>query len=169
MSAEQAIKQSLDGWLFRLSMTTGCEGRPYVRAIKVPKDYIPDHSPLWDYAGDPEQPHYNAAVFTLEEEDTIIEMRRQGKRWADIATTIKRCINTTRDHYLRICKERGIEPIQRIEQKKPQRLSDQVKAQIASMRDTGMSYDTIAAQMGLTRWTVADCYNKICKRRRRSD
>lgn len=166
MNAEQIIKRELDGWLFRMSCAPGPESRPVVKAIKVPKSYIPDHRPTWDYVADTSgEPHHNAVTFTVEEDDKIITMRANGHRWADVAKTIKRCINLTRDRYKKLCLERGIAPVQRIEAKKPERLSDAVKAQIVNMREAGMSYDNIAAQMGLTRWMVADCVHKMNRRR----
>lgn len=169
MNAEQVIKNALDGWLFRITTTSGPEARPIVRAIKVPRDYIPSHKADWDYAVEPSsQPHHNAVAFTPEQDDIIITMREQKHRWQEIAKTIHRCMNRTRDRYKELCMERGVDPVKRIDRGlPPQRLSDAVKAQIWHMREAGLSYDKIAAQMGLTRWTVSDCIGKMRKNRQR--
>jgi hypothetical protein len=167
LEAEAKIRETLDGWFFRMTTTRGPEATPMVRAIEVEKDYIPEHRPEWDYLMDDSKPHHNAAVFSPEEDDIILTMRASGSRWADVGKSLGRCIHAIRDRYKVLCLERGIEPIERIAPTgPPSKFSDSDKMRMLSMRDRGMSYDKIAAKFGCSRWSVADTISKFRRKMR---
>lgn len=170
MNAEQYIKSKLDGYFFSLTTTGGPEAVPFVKVLRVPLDHIPEHRATFEYFNDGSEPHHNSVAFTKEQDDQIIALRSEGKRWADICRALHRCIHRTRERYMELCLERGLDPITRIDRpKRPERLSDAVKQQVVLMRESGMSYDRIAEQMGLTRWTVADCVAKMRKNIKRQE
>jgi hypothetical protein len=166
--AEAIIRRSLDGHFFSLFVSPGIDAVAVVKCRKVAPDYIPDHRPPYSLTEDaPMAVHHNAVLFTPEQDQTIIDMRNAGRRWADIARTLRRCIHKTRERYGVLCRERGFEPIRRI-LTKPTVFTEQVKQRCYKMRETGMGYEEIGTQMGLTKWQVADAVARVRKQRRKT-
>jgi hypothetical protein len=154
MNVEQFIKSRLDGKFFRLDAM----GHTTVKA--VPLDHIPDHKPVMLYdivPCDPNYVHHNVRPWTLEEDDTLVEMRGRGERWESIAKRLKRALSSLRMRYQAVCAARGIEMV-KIAPGKPHKLTPEIKAEIVRMRDLGMTYTEINKQLGLGGYTARDYY-----------
>jgi hypothetical protein len=167
MNAEQAeayMKSRLDGWLYSLTASPGFEGGLMVTERKVSKDYIPDHRPPWSPDMEGGEIHHNSTPFTAEQDEKLLQLRFTGMRWREVGTAIGRCVNSTRDRYQVLCKERGIDPGP-ARLPKPPKVPDSIKLQAYQLKQDGLSYSQIGKKLGLTMWQASDAVLQVKKRR----
>jgi hypothetical protein len=164
LEAEAYIKSQLDGNLFSLIASPGFEGGLIVTARKVGKDHIPDHRPPWSPDMEGGEIHHNSTPFTPEQDEKLLQLRFTGMRWREVGTAIGRCVNSTRDRYQVLCKERGIDPGP-ARLPRPPKVSDAIKLQAYHLKQDGLSYSQIGKKLGLTMWQAADAVLQVKKRK----
>lgn len=154
---EQAIKAHLDGTFIAVNVATGhCEER------KVPANYIPTHKA--SYHGNFEAlseklKELRATQWLPEEEERLLAMRERGIQWDSIRKMLQRGERTIKEHYVKLCKERGIEPLV-TPAVAPPPLTTQAKAEIVLLRRQGVPFAQIAEQLNRPTYQVMDYYNR---------
>ena len=162
--AEAIIRRSLDGHFFSLFVSPGIDAVAVVKCRKVAPDYIPDHRPAWSPDMEGGEIHHNSTPFTAQQDEKLLQLRSTGMRWREVGTAIGRCVNSTRDRYKVLCKERGIDPGP-ARLPKPQKVAESVKEQAFALKIDGFSYQQIGEKLGLTKWQASDAVLHVRKRR----
>jgi hypothetical protein len=163
MNAEEYMKSKLDGLFFSLQCGNSIRSEPKVKAFRVPKDYIPRFNGFAETARRQENGRNNGRrgrPWTDEEDNTLMDMRGRGIRWESIGRELRRCKRDTARRYLGICAERGMVPA-KARSTGPATLSADDKAEIVRLRDLGMTFDQISAQMGLKGYIARDYYSRF--------
>lgn len=140
MNAEQIIKKALDGKFVFVDPETG-----RVTVKSVPANFIPKYKPAQAAKG----PHNNAHVWTDEEDETIIVLRSQRKRWTEIGKAVGVSATLAINRYNHLCKVRGLTPVSN-EETKNWSFSQEVRERVISMRLKGHVFKEIAAIVGIT-------------------
>lgn len=164
---EQAIKANLDGTFIAVNVATG-----QLEQRKVPLDYIPTHKA--SYHGNFEAlseklKELRATQWLPEEEERLIAMRERGLHWDSIRKMLQRGERTLKEHYVKLCKERGIEPLVAPPVASP-RLTAEAKAEILVLRKQGVPFAQIAEQLNRPTYQVMDYYTRhIASKRGRGE
>ena len=160
---EQKIKEHLDGKFYAVDVVTG-----NVEFRTVPVDYIPSHKSAYsgDRAGLSEIMRMVKANPWLEEEDEkLLAMRQRGVKWESIRKMMQRGEKSIKERYLKLCKERGIEPIIATTAHAPL-LTNEAKARIIMLRKQGLSPSQVAEMTGRPTYQVVDYYNRFLATKR---
>jgi hypothetical protein len=141
MNVEQLIKSRLDGNLFSVDPETG---RTLTK--KVSRDFIPKYKPV--PAPDSSGPHNNMHIWTDEEDETVITLRSQRKKWADIGLAVGVSATLAINRYNLLCQQRGLKPVSN-EETRTWAFPQELRERVVSLRLTGMPFKEIAALVGL--------------------
>lgn len=163
MNAEQIIKNALDGKFFYVNQATN-----KVEMKVVDRDFIPEHKPNYqaDYAALSETlKAIRGNPWLPEEEEQLISMRARGLRWCSIRKMMQRGEKAVKERYLRLCRERGIEPLLTPPAQAPM-LTNEAKAQIIVLRKQGLSPAQVAEMTGRPAYQVADYYTRYLASKR---
>jgi len=161
MNAENIIKTALDGSFFFIDF----DGRTRVKPVT--DDYMPDHRPKYGLLEEEEGPHHNALPFSLEQDEKLITLRESGLPWRYVARAVGRCTNTSRERYVALCAERGIEPVSCARAHKS-KFPAELKLKIAELRKKRFPWDIIASQLGMAKQEVQSAYQTYCRANRRA-
>lgn len=144
MNAEQVIRQHPDMYckFYSVDPETG-----RILTKKVPHDFIPKYKPV--PAPDSSGPHNNAHVWTDEEDETVIALRNQRKRWTEIGKVVGVSATTAINRYNELCRIRGLEPV-RNEETRNWTFPPEVRERVISMRMKGHMFKEIAEIVGMT-------------------
>lgn len=160
---EDAIREQLDGTLTVVNVATGC-----IETRRVALDHIPNHK--GSYQGD-----YSGLSNTLrlikanpwlpEEDEKLLAMRERGVKWESIRKVMQRGEKAIKERYLKLCKERGLEPLLTPFAQAPM-LTNEAKAQIIALRKQGLSPGQVAEMTGRPAYQVADYYTRYLASKR---
>lgn len=141
MSAEQVIKDALDGRFF----VYVC-GTQQTRERRVSKDYIPSHKPVGFYDDDAKPS--TARKWTEAEDKTLIDMFHGGYTFREMGRAIKVSQNAANVRWQQLCVKHGFKNERRdLNQKYPAELY----ARVAHLKAVQcMTQDQIAKELGLT-------------------
>ena len=150
-ATEAYMKAYLDGWFFTLDHERG-----RVLSNSVPLDYIPDHRPKFLYDAEVENP--NAYPWSESEDLRILELRRQGMTFREIAKVFNMANSSIVKRF------RQIEPPKKPKEVRESKYSFDLEARIVGMRLRGMPYPEIGKLVNLTPTTVRDIFRRYRKR-----
>jgi len=158
---EAAMKAYFDGWFFAIDFERG-----RTVSTEVPRDFIPDHKPKYTM-DDEDKPNNNAHRWTVNEDATLLEMRRAGNTFRQIGAAVGLSGSSCqcRYHVLRTALGLKAEP----RHTKPLKFSLEVEARIAELRERGMGFDEIGPLVGLTRQTANEIYRRYRRRKERME
>lgn len=154
---EEAIKAHLDGTLVAVNAVTG-----QIVTSSVPLDHIPKHnsSHNTDFAAlSQTMREVKANPWDEDEDDRLIAMRERGVKWCSIRKIMQRGERSIKERYLKLCQERGIEPLLTPSAPAPA-LTNEAKRDIISLRKQGCTFPQIAEMTGRPTYQVMDYYNR---------
>lgn len=160
---EEAIKKRLDGTVTFVNVATS-----HIETRRVALDHIPTHKGSFqsDYAGLSNAMRLAKANPWLPEEDErLLAMRERGVKWESIRKIMQRGEKAVKERYLRLCRERGIEPLLTPPAQAPM-LTNEAKAQIIVLRKQGLSPAQVAEMTGRPAYQVADYYTRYLASKR---
>lgn len=160
---EEAIKQHLDGQFFAVNVVSG-----QIETRKVPVNYIPTHKSSYqaDSVSLSEKlRELRANPWLPEEEDRLIAMRERGVKWDSIRKILQRGEKGIKEHYAKLCQERGIELLMVSPVHAPA-LTPDAKREIVTLRKQGCSVAQVAEMTGRPAYQVHDYYMRYLAAKR---
>lgn len=160
---EDAIKSKLDGNFFAVNLVTGS-----IESRVVPKDYIPTHTASYqgDFASLSDRLRkIKGNPWLPEQDERLIAMRARGVKWSSIRKFMQRGEKSVKERYVKLCQERGMEPLLTPFIQAPA-LTTEAKAEIIVLRRQGFSPSEVAEMTGRPAYQVLDYYNRFLASKR---
>lgn len=160
---ESAIKAHLDGTFVAVSVVTG---RTEVREVAL--NYMPTHEASWqgDFTILSEKLRViRAKPWTAADDEQMMAMRERGVKWSSIRKMLRRGEKAVKERYIKICKQRGIDPVLTPSAQAPM-LTNEAKAEIIVLRKQGLSPAQVAEMTGRPTYQVVDYYNRFLASKR---
>lgn len=161
---EQEMKAFLDGWFFSIDHERG-------RTIStdVPVDFIPDHRPKYMPEDEECRNNNNAHRWTEVEDQTLLDMRRQGHTFREIGKALGLSGSPVQGRYALLCTKLGLRRVSAV-RTESMKHSMELEARIVEMRIKGMGFPEIGDRVGLPREIVNAIFRRYrdrCKRMER--
>lgn len=151
MNAEEYIKSKLDGNFWYIDQETH-----KVVCRTVSKKFIPQIKTPYTYTPPPPGSCFRSKEWTADEDERLLELRRNGSGWRDVQHVMRRGLSKIRARYTMLCAQRGEVIVKTQQVRAYTTWPEELKDRVIAMRYGNMSIAGIASKTSMSTFMIRD-------------